>query len=575
MKQRITLLLFTLFVATRLVGQSPLSHPPKLYKSAEGKIFINKSLPVYLRIATSPDEKAESMLLTSEESKKYTNPMYFDTEGLNTVRSPSKVDTVTKEIVYPMEDIIFEVYTDSRPPSCELNMQNSKAVTREGVIYLNKPYSVSFTTSDAMSGVEGVYLSVNGENYARFEGTLQLDKPQKYSLKFYAVDNVGNRMEPIEKILYIDREAPKTSLSISHDEYQQILSTRSQLLLESTDQGAGVKNTYYQLDENRPRPFAGQPIPLKNLAEGEHTLHYYAQDYCGNREDTTSYSFYLDKTAPIVVEELLGATFVANGKEYASGRSRVKLTAMDNKAGVKEIRYSINGGEFITYTTPFSIKASGNLTIETFVQDKVNNQQVKTLFAHQKNVSYVDLTGPELSFDFRGPHFQNHDTTFITTTTQIRLHASDDESGMAKIEYQVNREPVRPYEAPFQLTEAGTHKVTFTGYDNVQNTYTQEFTVVTDTVGPEIFHRFSIASEKQKRIDGELLPVYPPHVVLFLSATDKLVGLDALTYTLNKGKEQSYKSLIQNFSQGKHSLQVKATDKLGNQAQSSFSFLVE
>jgi hypothetical protein len=248
---------------------------------------------------------------------------------------------------------------------------------------------------------------------------------------------------------------------------------------------------------------------------------------------------------------------------------------MDNKAGVKEIRYSINGGEFITYTTPFSIKASGNLTIETFVQDKVNNQQVKTLFAHQKNVSYVDLTGPELSFDFRGPHFQNHDTTFITTTTQIRLHASDDESGMAKIEYQVNREPVRPYEAPFQLTEAGTHKVTFTGYDNVQNTYTQEFTVVTDTVGPEIFHRFSIASEKQKRIDGELLPVYPPHVVLFLSATDKLVGLDALTYTLNKGKEQSYKSLIQNFSQGKHSLQVKATDKLGNQAQSSFSFLVE
>jgi len=347
------------------------------------------------------------------------------------------------------------------------------------------------------------------------------------------------------------------------------------LLLESTDQGTGVKTTYYQMDGNKSVPFHGQAIPLKNMDEGEHTLHYFAQDYCGNVEDTTSYTFYLDKTAPIVVEELIGATFVANGKEYASGRSRVKLTAMDNKAGVKEIRYAINGGEFKTYQTPFSINASGNLSIETFVQDNVNNQQVKTLFAHQKNVSYVDLTGPELSFDFRGPHFQNHDTTYITPATKIRLQAHDEESGMAKIEYQVNRQPANIYQEPFQIAEVGTHKVAFTGFDNVQNTYTQEFTLVTDTVGPEIFHRFSIASEKQKRIDGALLPVYPSHVVLFLSATDELVGLDALNYSLNKGKQQPYQSLIRNFTEGKYSLQVYAEDKLGNSAESSFSFLVE
>jgi hypothetical protein len=266
---------------------------------------------------------------------------------------------------------------------------------------------------------------------------------------------------------------------------------------------------------------------------------------------------------------------VANGKEYASGRSRVKLTAMDNKAGVKEIRYSINGGEFKTYNTPFSIKASGKLAIETFVQDNVNNQQVKTLFANQKNMSYVDLTGPELSFSFQGPHFQNHDTTFIAANTRVQLQANDKESGTAKIEYRINQQSTAKYEAPFAIKKAGANTIAFTGYDNVQNTYSTTFTVVKDTAGPEIFHRFSIVSEKQKNIDGKLLPVYPPHVVLFLSATDELVGLDALTYQLNNGKEQSYQSLIRGFAKGKYTVQVHAEDKLGNTAKNSFSFLVE
>lgn len=546
-----------------------------MYQSPDGKLFINKSLPVYLRITTSPNEEAESKLLTSEDSKKYTNPMYFDTEGLNTIRSPFKVDTATKQVVYPQEDIIFEVYTDSRPPVCKLDFKKHTAVTRQEVIYLNAPYEVTFTASDAMSGIEGIYLSVDGGTYKKFEGSLLLDKPQKYELRFYAVDNVGNQQEPVQRTLFIDREKPTTSLNVRHDQYEQIVSIRSEMRLESTDDGSGVKSIFYQLDQNRPRTYQKEPIPIKQLAEGEHTLRYFAHDYCGNVEDTTTYSFYLDKTAPIVVEELIGATFVANGKEYASGRSRVKLTAMDNKAGVKEIRYAINGGEFKTYTTPFSIKASGNLSIETFVQDNVNNQQVKTLFANQKHVSYVDLTGPELAFSFQGPHFQNHDTTFVAENTRVQLKANDKESGTAKIEYRINQQPTETYKTPFGIEKAGTNTIEFTGFDNVQNTYSTTFTVVKDTAGPEIFHRFSIVSEKKKNVDGKLLPVYPPHVVLFLSATDELVGLDALTYQLNNGKRQAYQSLIRNFSKGKYTVQVHAKDKLGNTAQNSFSFLVE
>jgi hypothetical protein len=60
----------------------------KKYTSPDGKLYIQKALPIYLMLSTSPDDKAGSIVLKSESTAAYTNPMYFDSEGLNTIRSP-------------------------------------------------------------------------------------------------------------------------------------------------------------------------------------------------------------------------------------------------------------------------------------------------------------------------------------------------------------------------------------------------------------------------------------------------------------------------------------------------------
>ena len=41
--------------------------------------------------------------------------------------------------------------------------------------------------------------------------------------------------------------------------------------------------------------------------------------------------------------------------------------------------------------------------------------------------------------------------------------------------------------------------------------------------------------------------MYPPHVVLFLSSTDKYAGLDKIQYKMNDGQLLPYRSLIENF----------------------------
>ena len=78
-KPFVLLFLITLALTTSLKSQEPLKHKKKIYRAEDGKLYANKSLPIYFRIATSSEDDAESFLLMpAEDSKKYANPMYFN-----------------------------------------------------------------------------------------------------------------------------------------------------------------------------------------------------------------------------------------------------------------------------------------------------------------------------------------------------------------------------------------------------------------------------------------------------------------------------------------------------------------
>jgi hypothetical protein len=570
------LLIFFFAFSFSLKSQEPLTHPKKFYVSEEGKMYVHKDMPLYFRVSSSPNENSPShLLIPAEDSKKYANPMYLDTEGYNTVRSPSKVDTVTKQVVYPLEDIIFEIYSDSRPPVTRFSLSNSKYYKNENILYFGQPVELTLKASDAMSGVEAIYYSVNGQNYRPFEDTIIFDKEILYEISYYSVDHVGNVEKPQKINLKIDLTAPETKLSINTDEYNNILSPRSKLILEAKDDNSKVKHTIFSINDG-PEYTYKQPVNISGLSEGEHSLTYFSVDHVGNKEEQKKYSFYLDKTPPMVVDELIGNTFIANGREYSSGRSKVKLTAMDNKAGVKEIRYSINDGEFQVYTQPFFLNQSGKLKIQTFVIDQVNNQSINTIMTDKSNIAYVDLSGPTLGHHFEGPYFKSKDTTFITRNTKISLSAKDDGSGHKRIEYSIDNEALQEYVEPFSINKEGAHTVNYIGYDNVDNSSTNSFICVEDNTGPEIFFRFSMISEKTKVVDHKKYDVYPPHVVLFLSSTDTLVGFDKMTYSVNGSPSRSYNSLIKDFNENQvYHIDVKSFDKLGNQSEKMVEFFVE
>ncbi|MGM0496897.1 MAG: OmpL47-type beta-barrel domain-containing protein [Bacteroidota bacterium] len=575
MDRKKILLLTLLLTPLWIFSQEQLDHEKKIYQSPEGKLFINKDLPVYLSISTSPDEDGKSFQLKSEDSEEYTNPMYFDTEGINTIRSPWKVDPETKKPVYPQEDIIFEIYADSKAPKTEISFETDNINKADNKIFIGEKTTIRFEKYDALSGVNEIYYSINEAPYKKYNEPINIEEEKEYKIKYYGVDNVGNAEEPNESHIVLDLTPPETSHKIEGDKHENVLSGRSEIKLVSEDKLSEIKETYYTIDEGKKKTYSAS-IKAKYLEEGEHTITYYSTDHVKNEEKEKTFEFYVDKTPPRVVEELMGNTYVAQGKEYLSGRNKLKIISMDNKAGVKEVRYSVNEGAFEVYDKPFRLSASGRLKIQTLAIDNVNNKKRTEILSNKSGRSHVDLSGPNINHSFDGPAFTSKDTVFITKDTKITFSGTDNQSGFKKITYNIDDETEEEYNDPISLDEEGLYKISYTGYDNLDNTNTNNILCLVDNSGPELYHRFSINSEKTKSVEGKEIPSYPRHTILFLSATDHYVGVDKLYYSLNDSETKLYRSLIEGFN-GKtlYKLNMVGYDKLGNKNEKTTQFYID
>jgi len=577
-------IIFWLIFVPQINSQEQLEHTKKTYINEEGKFFIQKNLPIYLWLGTTRSEQ-NLHRLNSESAKEYTNPLYFDVEGLNTIKTPSAVDTVTKQVIRPQRDIIFEIYADSRPPVSRVKFLNTTLFWKNQVLFVGKDLKVELQATDQLSGCEQILYSINSQPYTKYPEPITFNENGEVMLKFYAVDNVGNAEKSKTEKFIIDTQSPISAYKIIGDRYNDILSARSSIAISAADNGSGVSKIFYKIDNGKELPFTGL-ISTNFLASGEHTLYFKAIDNVKNIEIEQAYKFEIDKTPPIIVEEVLGDSYFSNGREYSSGRSKVKLTAIDNKAGVKAVYYSLNRGEYLLYEKPFYLSTQqGNISIDYYAVDNVNNKSNADDNASQTSVSgsnsrfnrsFVDLTGPELKHQFIGETYRMRDTIFISPQTKVKLTGHDSESGLNKITYILDKEAEASFATDFQVHNGGLHHVDYFGYDNVSNMNRADFEFVVDSEAPEIFAHFSVSPYKMKEIDGHFVEVYPPQTVLFLAATDKLTGYQQISYSVNNAPAKNYTGIIADLQKGNlYSIAITAYDKVKNSSKRTLQFFIE
>ncbi|MFY0686558.1 MAG: hypothetical protein JXQ90_05305 [Cyclobacteriaceae bacterium] len=572
--------LFTILI---LISGSLLAQPSHYVDSA-GHLYWNKNAPVYLFISDNP-EGSDSQRLTSERSQKYADPLYLDTEGINFIRTRNAVDPETKEVMLGTE-VMFEIYADGIAPKTRIEYDNKVSYKdNDGTQYYKAGLTIDITATDNLSGIEKVSYGLNGDSPSNFTETIQFGTSGIYTLKYSSIDKVGNK-EDIQEIRFaVDMSAPVSDLTINGITEDNIVGVNSKAYIEAFDSLAGTRMVYYKFDSGSYVNYDGKILPLDRLTEGNHTITYYAIDNVTNEEVPKTFEFYLDKSAPIMVADVLGDRFIVGDEIYFSGRTKLKLTAVDNKVGVKEIMYSIDNEEFQPYTDPIYLPSiSGLHNIRFYSMDKLGNSTQDSRksrflgeggyeeFKHNVSKVYVDLTGPQIDYKVGDNSFVRNDTLYIGPSTKIELGGEDGESGFREVSYSLNDEiGETPYVEAFTLSAKGHNTLHIYGYDNVNNRNVSKLPFYQDNDGPEIAVTFSIGASGN--VGG--VPAFSNRMDVYLSATDKTSGIKDLKYSLDGGPIRNYAGKISNLTMGEHTIKVFATDYLLNKGESEETFVIQ
>jgi hypothetical protein len=547
--KKVSLLVIALLPLT-LFGQQP-EHQKKKYVDSLGRYYQQASLPVYFYVSTSLEEKPTQVLVDNKPE-----PIYLEGHGTHGLKhhnsATNKIET-------------FDINADGLAPITRSTFSGAPTSTKPTMRYYGKGLQIVLKATDEMSGLEAVYHSLNDGALTKYS-PIAPSQEGKNVYSYYAVDHVGNAEKIKTETFTIDLSAPDTYHNFVGISDEKIISTGSSMYLTSSDSLSGVASTSYHFDKEKPRLYVSGNIAFQYLADGNHTLFYNSIDKVNNIEEEKSFSFYLDKTAPIMSADILGDKFLVGEKVYFSGRTKLKLTAVDNKSGIKDIMYSINSGTFEKYSDPFYLPGkTGFHTVKYYANDKTSNTS-KDNFEHTVGVIYVDLTGPALAHRFDGTTFMKADSLYTSPQSKIVLSANDPEAGLHHITYKIDGQGEEiKYTGPIAITGVGKHTIDYFGYDNVNNRNSKTFSILVDDQGPSISNQFSVAAISENK--------YPSNVSLFLAATDQQVGTLKIVYSINDGKETQYAAPLSGFQKDKqYTVKVTAIDLLGNKTAKEIRF---
>lgn len=539
--------------------------------SVSGKLYWNKHKPIYLFLAPSPSgENGE--LLKSQSMPQYSCPFYLDTEGINFMRTRWAVDTATHQTIRPQREILWEIYADGLPPSTQASVLGKNA-KHKGSLTLGADGRIALHAKDAGCGVADIFYSFDGSTWNRYSAPIEIRSETLTKLRYYAIDHVGNREKEHRIDLQADLTPPSSRCVVVGPSLasNNTVAASSVLHLESTDNGVGIEKIVYRIDSSswqQAKP--GVRVGIAKLQDGDHSLEFYGIDRVGNQEQAQSFTFYLDKTPPITISDILGDKFIVDDKIYFSGRTKMKITAVDNKAGVKAVRYSINGEPFRPYEEPFYMpNKPGWHIIKYYSIDSMENQteglHADEYYEYRMKVDkvYVDLTGPRINYSINGDRYTRNDTVYLSPRSRIALHGEDAESGLQKLTYTLDHEAwEKNYSEPFNLEglASGEHYAEFFAYDRVNNRNVKTLTFFLDSEAPTVQYKVSVES----LAEGEQLKVYPRDAKIYLASQDDLTGVESLSYSLNGKALEPYRGAIGGLEAGTNRLKVQAIDKVGN-----------
>ncbi|MFP2930787.1 chitobiase/beta-hexosaminidase C-terminal domain-containing protein [Pyxidicoccus sp. 3LG] len=234
---------------------------------------------------------------------------------------------------------------------------------------------VTLSCIDGVSGCAAIHFTLDGSTptlgSAVYQAPLQI--ASNTTLRFFAVDAVGNRSDVQTQVYAIDTSAPLTTASPAGGIFRD--DTLVTLSCDDGQGGTGCAVTRYTTDGTAPTDNSqryGGPINLSSTR----TLRFFSVDAAGNREPAREATFTIDRVAPTTTPSLPGVY-------YPSPRT-VSLACLDAGGSTCAATHFTTDGSTPTtssprYTEPINLLADTTTTLRFFSVDALGNAEaVKT-----------------------------------------------------------------------------------------------------------------------------------------------------------------------------------------------------
>jgi len=277
--------------------------------------------------------------------------------------------------------------------------------------------------------------------------------------------------------------------------------------------------------------------PIAVTAEGINSLSVRSTDAADNIGGLEELVIPIDTVAPSV--SLQSTT---TGVEKRS----VAFAASDSASGVDDLRYRVDGGEWIAgevgKTTEIPVDGVGTHLVEAVADDAAGHRSTDSI-----SVEIGDETGPVVTTTFDTEPVNG----WVAEGAALTIAATDP-SGVASIEYRLAGSDWADYGDPLVLA-AGRYTVSFRATDAEGNT--------------------TPAATRQVWVDGEApvtVPVVTPGAddagsfALAFEATDAASGVAQTNYRIDGGEWAVFDGSITVTGYGTHDVDFYSVDAVGN-----------
>jgi hypothetical protein len=317
--------------------------------------------------------------------------------------------------------------------------------------------SVSLEASDAVSGIAGVWYSIDGGATQLYVGgSFSPGASGTHLISAWATDVAGH-VSVKSAIVSVDTQAP----TASDDAPVSWQSADTTVTLAARDAEGAVGGIDWVLGgASAPATgsSAGGSAGVRIAAEGTTTIEYSATDIAGNRCATQTAIVRIDKTAPVSA-----ATY---GTGWQHGPVTVMLSAGDALSGATSTWYRTNpAAAWTLYTGPFQVAEEGASSVQYRAYDLAGNAEDP-----QTALVQIDNTPPSCADDAPAG--------WINHAWQLQWSSTDALSGVAAMDadysgaYVWNNLYVTSSAASNFINQEGTTTLVFTSTDAVGNTST-------------------------------------------------------------------------------------------------------